>query len=86
MNEQGVQWDFNILAHGSATVFQLEVEIERELDSHDTERDDELHRARVHMQFVCRMHQLQHDEGRYFLHEHCQSCHGGKIASKEFRR
>ena len=28
---------------------------------------------RVHMQSVCRMYKLQHDEGRYFLHEHCQS-------------
>ena len=37
------------------------------------EKDDELHRARVHMQSVCRMYKLQHDEGRYFLHEHCQS-------------
>ena len=25
------------------------------------------------MQSVCRMYKLQHDEGRYFLHEHCQS-------------
>ena len=25
------------------------------------------------MQFVCRMYKLQHDEGRYFLTEHCQS-------------
>ena len=25
------------------------------------------------MQFVCRMYKLQHDEGPYFLHEHCQS-------------
>ena len=24
-------------------------------------KDDELHRARVHMQFVCRMYKLQHD-------------------------
>ena len=36
------------------------------------EKDDELHRARAHMQFVCRMYKLQHDEGRYFLHEQCQ--------------
>ena len=36
------------------------------------EKDDELHRARVHMQFVCRMYKLQHGEGRY-LHELCQS-------------
>ena len=28
-----------ILAHGSASVCQPEVEIERELDSHDTKRD-----------------------------------------------
>ena len=76
--ESSVQEDScgkTILAHWSASVYQLEVEIERELESHDTERekDYELHRARVHMQFVCRMHKLQHDEGRYFLHEHCQS-------------
>ena len=32
-----------------------------------------MHIARVHMQFVCRMYKLQHDEGRYFLHEHRQS-------------
>ena len=25
------------------------------------------------MQFVCDMYKLQHDEGQYFLHEHCQS-------------
>ena len=37
------------------------------------EKYDELHRARVHMQSVCRMFKLQHDEGRYYLHEHCQS-------------
>ena len=37
------------------------------------EKDDELHRARVHMQSVCCMYKLQHDEGRYFLHEQCQS-------------
>ena len=37
------------------------------------EKDDELHRARVHMQSVFRMYKLQYDEGRYFLYEHCQS-------------
>ena len=53
------------------------------------EKDDELHRARVHMQFVCRMYKLQHKEGRYFF---CMNtvkvrCHGQKkIASKKFRR
>ena len=25
------------------------------------------------MQFVCRMYMSQHDEGRYFLYEHCQN-------------
>ena len=25
------------------------------------------------MQFVCRVYKVQHDEGRYFLHEHRQS-------------
>ena len=37
------------------------------------EKDDELHRARVHMQSVFRMYKLQYDEGRFFLYEHCQS-------------
>ena len=37
------------------------------------EKDDEPHRARVHMQFVCRRNKLQHEEGRYFMHKHCQS-------------
>ena len=47
------------------TIFvrQMEIAIDRELE----------YRARVHMQFVCRMYKLQHEEGRYFLHEHCQS-------------
>ena len=29
--------------------------------------------AKQFRQSVCRMYKLQHDEGRYFLHEHCQS-------------
>ena len=37
------------------------------------EKDDELHRARVQMEFVCRMYKLQPGEVRYLLHEHCQS-------------
>ena len=29
---------------------------------------EELHQAQaVHMQFVCRMYKLQHEEGRYFF-------------------
>ena len=51
------------------------------------EKDDELHRARVHMQFVCRMYKLQHEEGRTFCMNTVKvSCHGEKIASKKFRR
>ena len=37
------------------------------------QKDDELHKARVHIQFICRMCRLRHEEGRYFLHEHRQS-------------
>ena len=46
-----------ILAHGSASVCQFEVEIEREPESHDTERDkdNELHRAR-RTRAVCLSH------------------------------
>ena len=76
--ESSVQEDCSrrtILACRSASVCQLEIEIERELESHDTEgeKDDELHSGRVHVQLVCCMYKLQHEEGRYFLHEHCQS-------------
>ena len=39
----------------------------------EKEKDDALHGARVHMLFVFRMCKLQHEEGRYFLHEQCQS-------------
>ena len=83
VNEQGVQWDFTklemrnqeykkIVAEKSSLLVGAHpcAKIERELESHDREKDDELHRARVHMQFVCRMYKLQHEEGRYFLREH----------------
>ena len=40
-------------------------------DMTQKEKDDELQRARVHMQFVCLLYKLQHEEGQYFLHEHC---------------
>ena len=76
-DESSVQEDScgkTTLAHGSASVCQLEIEIERELTRMaQREEDDELHTARVHMQFVCRMYKFKHDEGGYFLHEHCQS-------------
>ena len=51
------------------------------------EKGYELHTARVHMQFVCRMYKLQHDEGRTSCMNIVKAnCHGGKIASKKFRR
>ena len=37
------------------------------------ERDDELPQSPSTHAVFCRMYKLQHDEGRYFLHEHCQS-------------
>ena len=42
-----------ILADRSASVRQVEIAIDRELESHDTERDDELHRVRVHPWNLC---------------------------------
>ena len=51
------------------------------------EKDDELQKARVHVQFVCRMYRLQHEEGRYFLHEHRESeLPRRKIASMKLRK
>ena len=34
------------------------------------ERKDLLEKARLHLRFVCRLYQIQHDGGRYYLHEH----------------
>ena len=34
------------------------------------ERDKILDGARRHLKFVCYLYKLQHDAGRYFLHEH----------------
>ena len=36
------------------------------------ERDARMKEAREHFQFVCTLYRLQHDEGRYFAHEHPQ--------------
>ena len=36
-----------------------------------SEKDDELHKYTCSL--FSRMYKLQHEEGRYFLHEHCQS-------------
>ena len=35
-----------------------------------SEREKVLNDARIHLRFVCRLYRLQHDSGRYFLHEH----------------
>ena len=83
-NEQEVQSDFTdvetrneafrkivtekpLLLIGSTSVCQMEFEIERELVSHDAERKMT---SCTESECTCK---LQHDEGRYFLHEHCQS-------------
>ena len=74
--ESSVQEDScgkTILAHGSAIRVPIGDRNRTELEyMTEREKDDELHRTLVHMQFICRMYKLQHDEGRYFLHEHCQ--------------
>ena len=36
------------------------------------ERDKRMKEAREHLRFVCTLYKLQHDEGRYFVHEHPQ--------------
>ena len=89
VNEQGVQWDFTDVEMRNEAFRKTVAEKPFLLMgahpcaswrsksnaswSRMTQKDDELHRARVHWQFVCRMYKLQHDEGRYFLHEHFQS-------------
>ena len=52
------------------------------------ERDDELHRARVHMLFVCRMYKFcsTMKVGTSCMNTAKVSCHGEKIASKNFMR
>ena len=85
VNEQGVQWDFTNVEMRIQALRKIVAEKTHPCANWRSksnaswsrmtqrEKDDELHRARVHMQSVCRMYKLQHDEGRYFLHEHCQS-------------
>ena len=86
VNEQGVQWDFtneemrNIVAEKPFLLVRAHPCASWRSKSNASwsrmtqrEKDDELHRARVHMQFVSRMYKLQHEEGRYFLHENCRS-------------
>ena len=78
VNDQGVQWDFTnvemirkIVAEKPILLVGAHPCASWRLKSNASwsrmtqrEKDDELHRARVHMQFVCSM---------YKLHEHCQS-------------
>ena len=33
-------------------------------------KEDIMRRARVHLEFVCRLHRRQHRAGRFFVHEH----------------
>ena len=36
------------------------------------EIDRRMKEARIHLEFVCSLYRLQHDAGRYFIHEHPQ--------------
>ena len=68
----------------------MEVEIERELDSHDTERDkdDELHREPGYTCSLCVAYTSCSTMrvGTLCMNTVKVSCCGGKIGSKKFRR
>ena len=34
------------------------------------ERDERMKKARVHLEFMCKIYELQHKAGRYYIHEH----------------
>ena len=89
--ESSVQEDScgkTILAHGSASVCQLEVEIERELESHDRERKMT---SCTEPEYTCSLFVACTSCSTMRVGISCMntvraSCRGGKIASKKFRR
>ena len=89
--ESSVQEDScgkTILAHGSTSVCQLEVDIERELDSHDTERKmtsctEPKYTCSL---FVARTSCSAMKDGTACMNIVEANCHGGKMASRKFRR
>ena len=36
----------------------------------DAKKEEKLRKAKIHLEFVCRLYQMQISEGRWFLHEH----------------
>ena len=77
-----------ILIHGSASVCQLEVEIERELESHDTEKKIT---SCTEPEYTCSLFvaftsSSTMKDGISCMNSVKASCHVGKIASKKFRR
>ena len=77
-----------ILAHGSTSVCHLEVENERELDSHDTERKMT---SCTEPEYTCSLFVACTScsamrVGTCSMNTVRASCHGGKIASKKRRR
>ena len=78
-----------LLHVGSASVRQLEVEIESELDSHDAEREKMT--SCTQLEYTCSLFVACTSCSTLRVGISCMntvraSCHGGKIASKKFRR
>ena len=103
VNEQGVQWDFTDMEMRNEAFRKIVAEkpfllMGAHLCASWTSKSNaswsriihkygELHRARVHMQSVCRVYKLQPmKDGTSYMNTAKASCHGGKIASKKFRR
>ena len=77
-----------ILAHRSASVLQLEIEIERELKSHDTERKT---MSCTEPEYTCSLFVACTSCSTMKVGISCMntvkvSCHGRKIASRKLRR
>ena len=91
--EQSVQEDScgkTILAHRSTPVCQLEAEIERELESHDTERERKMTSC-IEPEYTCSLFVActscrTMKDGTTCMNTVKAICHGGKIASKKLRR
>ena len=89
--ESSVQEDScgkNMFACKSASVCQLEIEIEHELESHDTERKV---KSCTEPEYTCNLFVACTSCSTRRVGTSCMntvkvSCHGEKIASKKFRR
>ena len=79
-----------IFAHRSAFVCKLEVEIERELESHDTERERKMMSC-TEPEYTCSLSVACTSCSTMKVGTSCMntakvSCHGRKIASRKFKR